>query len=128
VITRKVYGGNALTMEFMVRVQSELKPKGCHPERSRRTSLTWVTSSAFVRSALRPVAIPFARDDIAMLWVLRPVDWCKLPDNHRLLRPVAMAPMVPPCKQSKLLIMSGCATFLSIVPELPIPPDGLAEL
>ena len=79
-------------MEFMVRVQSELKPKGCHPERSRRTSLTWVTSSAFVRSALCPVAIPFARDDIAMLWVLRPVDWYKLPDNHRLLRRIAMAP------------------------------------
>jgi hypothetical protein len=27
-----------------------------------------VTYAAFARSALRPVAIPFARDDIAMLW------------------------------------------------------------
>src|SRR3954462_12278723 len=33
--------------------------KGCHPERSRRTSPTCVTCSAFARS------LDFARDDIA---------------------------------------------------------------
>src|SRR5436305_14237004 len=37
-------------------------PKGCHPERSRRTSPTWVTCAAFERS------LDYARDDIAMLW------------------------------------------------------------
>ena len=40
-------------------------PQGCHPERSRRISSTCVTYVAFGRWALHPVAIPFARHDIA---------------------------------------------------------------
>src|SRR4051812_34869514 len=48
-------------------------PKCCHPERSRRTSATWVTYSAFESSALHPVAIPFARDDRALVESVR--DW-----------------------------------------------------
>src|SRR5881392_3325191 len=49
--------------------------RACHPVRSRRTSPTWVTFTAFGRS------LDFARDDIAVLWV-RPHDIAG--DLHRI--------------------------------------------
>src|SRR5947199_10847307 len=40
---------------------TKLNIQSCHPERSRRTSPTWITYAAFERS------LDYARDDIAML-------------------------------------------------------------
>jgi len=58
-------GRRRLHMYLASSCDGKKPPKRFHPERERRTSPTRVTFSAFVRSALRPVAIPFARDDMA---------------------------------------------------------------